>query len=163
MCYTRLYGDFQLHSVEKMRMAPDFPLGMEMVGDSILVRRPALPRWWDPVARPHVAIVVEDANNQAVTRYYLSTKGDSNNTGRIRLAVAELDEIASTLPDGTILEVRFSATKANLYKLKVIDGIPCWRWVGRCRGLYDFEYPSTIDWNCVLSEHALTSPNGIVA
>lgn len=144
-------------------MPPDFPLGMEMVGDSILVRRPALPRWWDPVARPHVAIVFEDPNTQTVIRYYLSVKGTTSINGRIGLDIAELDEIASTLTDGTILEVRFSATKANLYKLKLIDGIPCWRWVGRCRGLCDFEYPSTIDWNCVLSEHALASPNGIIA
>ncbi len=144
-------------------MPPDFPIGMEMVGDSILVRRPALPRWWDPVARPHVAIVFEDPMTQRIERYYLSEKGEPSSGGRTQLSITELDEIASKLDDGTILEVRFSATKANLYKLKLIDGVPCWKWVGRCRGLCDFEYPSVIDWNCVLSEHALTSPNGIVA
>jgi hypothetical protein len=144
-------------------MQTGFPIGMEMVGDSILVRRPALPRWWDPVSRPHVAIVVEDYFTGVVTRYYLSQCGKTDRNGRAPLEIAELDEIASALSDGTILEVRFNATKANLYKLQVIDGVPCWRWVGRCRGLCDFEYPSTLDWNCVLSEHALSSPNGIIA
>jgi hypothetical protein len=144
-------------------MQSGFPIGMEMVGDSILVRRPALPRWWDPVSRPHVAIVVEDYFTGAVTRYYLSQCGQVDQYGRTPLEVAKIDEIISTLSDGTVLEVRFNATKANLYKLQLIDGVPCWRWVGRCRGLCDFEYPSTLDWNCVLSEHALTSPSGIIA
>ena len=51
------------------------------------------------------------------------------------------------LPEGTLLEIRFDSMTANLYKLEYVDGVPCWRWIERSRGLNDFEYPSVIDWN----------------
>ncbi len=137
--------------------------GMEMVSDHILIRRPAIPRWWDPIARPHVAIVIENPVRNTTERIYLSRTGQDTEDGRTILEVAELDEIASSLSDGAVLEIRFSATKANLYKLQIIEGVPVWRWVGRCRGLCTFEYPSTINWDGVLSEHALAPPNGILA
>ncbi|MHA2072625.1 MAG: hypothetical protein ACW985_12670 [Candidatus Thorarchaeota archaeon] len=37
-----------------MQIVPSGP-----VTDPILVRRPAFPRWWDPIARPHDRGVME--------------------------------------------------------------------------------------------------------
>ena len=119
----------------------------EMVCDYILVRRPALPRWWDPMARPHVAVIVDDPMNDSAIRYYLSQTGCSNQDGRIPLEVSDIER----LPEGALLEVRFNATKANLYKLEMIDSVPCWRWVGRSRGLSGFE-SEMIDWTSLLDD-----------
>jgi hypothetical protein len=119
----------------------------ETVSDYILVRRPSLPRWWDPVARPHVAVIVEDPMNDSAIRYYLSRTGDSDQDGRIPLEVSDIER----LPEGALLEVRFNMTKANLYRLELIDNVPCWRWVGRSRGLSGFE-SELIDWNHLLDD-----------
>jgi hypothetical protein len=119
----------------------------ETVSDYILVRRPSLPRWWDPVARPHVAVIVEDPMNDSAIRYYLSRTGDSDLDGRIHLEVSDIER----LPEGALLEVRFNMTKANLYRLELIDNVPCWRWIGRCRGLSGFE-SELIDWNHMLDD-----------
>jgi hypothetical protein len=118
------------------------------VTDQILVRRPAFPRWWDPIARPHVAIIVRDPISGKDIRYYLSQRGHENSNGREILDVADIDG----LDEGTLLEVRYSATKANLYRLELMDGVPCWRWMARCRELPDFNYPAEIRWNGLLED-----------
>jgi hypothetical protein len=118
------------------------------VTDPILVRRPAFPRWWDPIARPHVAIIVRDPISGQDIRYYLSQRGHGNSNGKEILDVADIDG----LDEGTLLEVRYSATKANLYRLELMDGVPCWRWMARCRELPDFNYPAEIRWNGLLEE-----------
>ncbi|MHA1905423.1 MAG: hypothetical protein ACXADL_06370 [Candidatus Thorarchaeota archaeon] len=136
---------------------------MEIVRDYILIRRPAVPRWWDSISQPHVAIILEDSGMNGRTRYYISQCGPLDLKGREPLEVADLDAIAADMPDGTLLEVRFNAQKANLYKLEVLDGVPCWRWVGKSRGLNGFEYPCTINWHSLLIMDALTVSNGIAA
>jgi len=70
--------------------------------------------------------------------------------------VADIDG----LPQGTLLEVRYNATRANLYRLEKVDNIPCWRWIGRCRELMGFNYPSEIKWNGLLegSEYQMSEP-----
>lgn len=118
------------------------------ITDSILVRRPAFPRWWDPIARPHVAIVVRDPISGQDTRYYLSQRGKANSNGRELLDVADIDGLA----EGTLLEIRYNASKANLYRLELVDGVSCWRWMARCRELPDFNYPAEIRWNGLLEE-----------
>ena len=112
-------------------------------GEHVLIRRPAIPRWWNPIARPHVAVLMTDPVTGETIRYYLSRKGDSSSNGRILLEVSDIEGLA----EGTLLEIRFDSMKANLYKLEYVDGVPCWRWIEKSRGLNDFEYPSMIDWN----------------
>ncbi|MFX0106673.1 MAG: hypothetical protein ACFE7R_00135 [Candidatus Hodarchaeota archaeon] len=119
-----------------------------MSSDPILVRKPAFPRWWNPIARPHVAVLVRDSISGDDIRYYLSEKGTKSENGRIVLDVSSIEGLS----EGTLLEVRFNATKANLYRLEMVDGVSCWRWVGRCRELLDFEQPSEIKWNGLLEE-----------
>lgn len=112
-------------------------------GEHVLVRRPAIPRWWNSIARPHVAVLMIEPETGETIRYFLSRKGDLSSDGRVLLEVSDIEGLA----EGTLLEIRFDSMKANLYKLEYVDGVPCWRWIDRCRGLYDFEYPSMIDWN----------------
>jgi hypothetical protein len=132
---------------------------MKMVSSEghILVRRPAFPRVWNPVSRPHVAVVVQDDDGLKV-RYYLSSVVEDE-AGRRILEVADFD----TLPEGTLLEVRFDATKANLYKLERINGTACWRWMARSRGLQGFDYPSEIDWHDHIELRDLPVVNGVFA
>ncbi len=118
------------------------------ITDLILVRRPAFPRWWDPIAKPHVAVVVRDPISGEDTRYYLSQRGHGHSNGRELLDVADIDGLA----EGTLLEVRYNASKANLYRLELVDGVSCWRWMARCRELPDFNYPAEIRWNGLLEE-----------
>jgi hypothetical protein len=68
-------------------------------------------------------------------RYFLSKCGEKDNKGRISLDVGDID----SLPEGTLLEVRYNATKANLYVLEKVGAVPCWRWVNRSHGLQGFE------------------------
>ena len=131
---------------EKMAMQSGLHAGMEIVSDHILIRRPAIPRWWDPNARPHVAIVIDNPEMGRTERIYLSRTGHDVGDGRTTLEVAEIDKIASNLSDGAVLEVRFSATKANLYQLEMVGAAACWRWINRSQGLQSFETDSS-DWN----------------
>ncbi|MGD2072217.1 MAG: hypothetical protein PVG65_01865 [Candidatus Thorarchaeota archaeon] len=124
-------------------------------GEHVLVRRPAIPRWWNPIARPHVAVLLIDSETGKCIRYYLSSKGERTATGRVLLDVYDIEN----LPEGTLLEIRFDSMTANLYKLEIVDGVSCWRWINRSRGLNDFEYPTSIDWNH--SNHScVASPAG---
>ncbi len=107
----------------------------------VLVRRPATPIQWDPISRPHVAVLLEDANGKTF-RCYLSRIIKAK-SGKWVLEVADLD----SLPDWTILEVKINATTANLYQLERVNGAPCWKWIARCRCLPDFNYPSGIEWD----------------
>ncbi len=124
---------------------------LEPVAGPILVRRPAFPRNWDSISRPHVAVVVKDNNSEI--RYYLSRRARNEAGCRDILEVADIDG----LPEGTLLEVRFNASKANLYRLEFLDNVPCWRWVGRCRELPGFEYPEEIRWNGILESESYNS------
>ena len=107
-----------------------------------VIRRPGIPRWWDPVARPHVAVIVKNPANGGATRYFLSRCGEKDSNGRTSLDVGDID----SLPEGTLLEVRYSATKANLYELEMVGAVACWRWVNRSQGLQSFETESP-DWS----------------
>ena len=92
------------------------------------------------MARPHVAIVIPDPITGTYVRYFLSRCGDQRPNGRSLLDVSDID----TLPEGTLVEVRFSATKANLYRLEPVGNVPCWRWLARSQGLHDFETENII-------------------
>ena len=118
-------------------------IGKGSGGEHVLVRRPAIPRWWNPIARPHVAVLMTDPKTGKTIRYYLSRKGGMASNGRVLLEVSDIESLA----EGTFLEIRFDSMKANLYQLEYVDGVPCWRWIEKCRGLNDFEYPSMINWN----------------
>jgi hypothetical protein len=124
-----------------MTIQLDATTRIEPVTDFV-IRRPAIPRWWDPVSRPHVAIVVPDPISGTEIRYYLSRCGDRRPNGRNLLEVSDID----ALPEGTLVEVRFSATRANLYRLEMVGNVPCWRWLARSQGLSDFETES-ISWD----------------
>lgn len=125
-------------------MQVEVTAGMESIKNCILVRRPSIPRYWDPIARPHVAVVVLEPDTGRESRYYLSKAGAEEN-GKIVLEVADFSELA----EGTLLEVRYNSIKANLYQLELVSGMPCWRWIGRCRGLSDFE-SEEVDWDQLL-------------
>jgi hypothetical protein len=75
-------------------------------------------------------------------RYFLSKCGEKDNNGRTSLEVGDID----SLPEGTLLEVRYSATKANLYQLERVGSVSCWRWVNRSQGLQSFE-SERYDWS----------------
>lgn len=75
-------------------------------------------------------------------RYFLSKCGEKDTKGRTSLNVGDID----SLPEGTLLEVRYSATKANLYKLELVGAVSCWRWINRSQGLQSFETES-MNWN----------------
>lgn len=122
---------------------------IEPVTDFV-IRRPAVPRWWDPVSRPHVAIVLPDPVSGTEVRYYLSKCGDQKPNGRNLLEVSDID----SFPEGTLVEVRFSATKANLYRLEMVGTVPCWRWIARSQGLHDFE-TEAISWDIDYDDDSL--------
>lgn len=124
-----------------MTIQLDATTRIEPVTDFV-IRRPAIPRWWDPVSRPHVAILVPDPISGTEIRYYLSRCGDRRPNGRNLLEVSDID----ALPEGTLVEVRFSATRANLYRLEMVGNVPCWRWLARSQGLSGFETES-ISWD----------------
>ena len=124
-----------------------------------VIRRPAIPRFWDPVARPHVAVLIPDSLSGAEVRYYLSRCGERQSNGRYDLDVIDID----TLPEGTLLEVKFSATKANLYKMERVGTVPCWRWLGRRHGLPDFDTDNSIFWDYVLDTGTYSPRDMILA
>ncbi|MFX1484436.1 MAG: hypothetical protein ACFFCP_14750, partial [Promethearchaeota archaeon] len=109
-----------------MTIQLDLTPRMDPIADYV-IRRPGIPRWWDPVARPHVAVIVRNPSNGGDTRYFLSKCGQKDTKGRTTLDVGDIDN----LPEGTLLEVRYSATKANLYKLERVGTVSCWRWIDR--------------------------------
>lgn len=94
------------------------------------------------MARPHVAVIMKNPANGTAIRYFLSRRGARNNTGRTALDVGDIDK----LPEGTLLEIRYSATKTNLYQLEMVGAVACWRWINRSNGLQSFETDSS-DWN----------------
>ena len=124
-----------------MTIQLDMPTRIEPIADYV-IRRPGIPKWWDPVARPHVAVIMRNPMNGRDIRYFLSKCGEKDNKGRASLNVGDID----SLPEGTLLEVRYSATKANLYKLEMVGAAACWRWINRSQGLLSFESES-LDWN----------------
>jgi hypothetical protein len=117
------------------------PTSLELIPDYV-IRRPGIPRWWDPVARPHVAVIMRNPIDGKDMRYFLSKCGEKDHKGRTALDVGEID----SLPEGSLLEVRYSAIKANLYKLEKVGAVPCWRWINRSQGLQGFE-TETPDWS----------------
>lgn len=125
---------------------------MEFVSDYILMRRPAIPRKWDSVAKPHVAIIIDEPLTGQRVRYYLSQIGAPALDGIESFDMVDLDVLAKELPAGSLLEVRFNATNANLFKLENCGCVPCWRWIGKYRGIQDFEFPSPIDWDSMIGE-----------
>jgi len=127
--------------MERMTIQLDMPTRIEPIGNYV-IRRPGIPKWWDPVARPHVAVIMRNPVNDGDIRYFLSKCGERDSKGRTSLDVGDID----CLPEGTLLEVKYSATKANLYKMEMVGAVPCWRWLNRSQGLLGFESES-LDWN----------------
>jgi hypothetical protein len=143
---------------ERMTIQLDYSTRIDTVIDYV-IRRPAVPRWWDPVARPHVAIILPDNHSGKEIRYYLSQCGEKLSNGKSLLDVVDID----TLPEGTLLEVRFNATRANLYQLEFVGTIPCWRWLGRSEGLPDFDSDDSIYWDHVLDTGTYSPRDMILA
>jgi len=133
--------NLESYILERMTIQLDIPTRIEPIADYV-IRRPGIPRWWDPVSRPHVAVIMRNPMNGGDTRYFLSKRGEKDHKGRTSLDVGDID----SLPEGTLLEVRYSATKANLYRLELVGAVPCWRWVNRSQGLQGFETESP-DWS----------------
>jgi len=136
----------------------DYSTRIDTVIDYV-IRRPAIPRWWNPVSRPHVAVIMPDPLSGDEIRYYLSKCGDRQSNGRSLLDVADID----TLPEGTLLEVKFNAVKANLYQLELVGNVPCWRWLGRSQGLPDFDSDDSIYWDHVLDTGTYSPRDMILA
>ncbi len=134
-------------------MSPSLWTIMEPINDYILMRRPAIPRKWSPLARPHVAIIIDEPLVGQYARYYISqiASSSSKSIGSEKLETVDIDEIAKDFPVGTLLEVKFNATNANLYQLEKCGSMPCWRWVGKYRGINTFEHPSPIDWTAMVT------------
>ncbi|TFG29399.1 hypothetical protein EU527_15870 [Candidatus Thorarchaeota archaeon] len=136
----------------------DYSARIDAIIDYV-IRRPAIPRWWDPVSRPHVAILIPDPISGAEVRYYLSKCGEKQSNGRYGFAVVDID----TLPEGTLLEVKFNAMKANLYKMERVGTVSCWRWLGRSQGLPDFDSDNSIYWDYVLDTGTYSPRDMILA
>lgn len=148
-----LYSDFSFLFLERIILQSSLSTDMELVSDYILMRRPAIPLKWDSLARPHVAIIVDEPLTGQRVRYYLSQIGPSTQDGKESLEIVDIDMVAKELPTGTLLEVRFNATNANLYRLENCGCVPCWRWIGKYRGIQTFEFPSPIDWDEMILEN----------
>ena len=131
--------------LERMTIQLDYSTRIDTVIDYV-IRRPAVPRWWDPVSRPHVAVILPDSPSGKEIRYYLSKCGEKRSNGKSILDVVDIE----TLPEGTLLEVKFNATRANLYQLELVGTVSCWRWLGRSEGLPDFDSDDSIYWDHVL-------------
>lgn len=136
-----LYREYGIIHEERMAIQMELHNRIEPVANYV-IRRPGIPRWWDPVSRPHVAVILKNPVNGGEIRYFLSQCGEKDRNGRISLDVGDID----SLPEGTLLEVRYSATKANLYQLEMVGTVACWRWVNRSQGLQSFNTESP-DWN----------------
>lgn len=136
----------------------DYSARIDAIIDYV-IRRPAIPRWWDPVSRPHVAVLIPDPLSGAETRYYLSRCGERSSNGRYGLDVVDID----SLPEGTLLEVKFNAIKANLYKMERVGTVSCWRWLGRSQGLPDFDSDNSIYWDYVLDTGTYSPRDMILA
>ncbi|MHA1929372.1 MAG: hypothetical protein ACTSV2_12425 [Candidatus Thorarchaeota archaeon] len=143
---------------ERITIQLDYSTRLDTVIDYV-IRRPAVPRWWNPVSRPHVAVIIPDPLSGDETRYYLSKCGDRQSNGRSLLDVVDID----TLPEGTLLEVKFNAIKANLYQLELVGNVPCWRWLGRSQGLPDFDSDDSIYWDHVLDTGTYSPRDMILA
>ncbi|MHA1613970.1 MAG: hypothetical protein ACTSYJ_03945 [Candidatus Thorarchaeota archaeon] len=143
---------------ERITIQLDYSTRLDTVIDYV-IRRPAIPRWWNPVSRPHVAVIMPDPLSGDEIRYYLSKCGDRQSNGRSLLDVADID----TLPEGTLLEVKFNAIKANLYQLELVGNVPCWRWLGRSQGLPDFDSDDSIYWDHVLDTGTYSPRDMILA
>ncbi len=143
---------------ERITIQLDYSTRLDTVIDYV-IRRPAIPRWWNPVSRPHVAVIMPDPLSGDETRYYLSKCGDRQSNGRSLLDVVDID----TLPEGTLLEVKFNAIKANLYQLELVGNVPCWRWLGRSQGLPDFDSDDSIYWDHVLDTGTYSPRDMILA
>jgi hypothetical protein len=131
--------------LERMTIQLDYSTRIDTVIDYV-IRRPAVPRWWDPVSRPHVAVILPGSPSGKEVRYFLSKCGEKRPNGKSILDVVDID----TLPEGTLLEVKFNATRANLYQLELVGTISCWRWLGRSEGLQDFDSDNSIYWDDTL-------------
>jgi hypothetical protein len=143
---------------ERITIQLDYSTRIDLVLDYV-IRRPAIPRWWDPVSRPHVAVIMPDPQSGQEIRYYLSQCGHRQSNGKFILDVVDID----TLPEGTLLEVKFSATRANLYQLELVGTVPCWRWLGRSEGLPDFNSDDSIYWDHVLDTGTYSPRDMILA
>jgi hypothetical protein len=141
-----------------MTIQLDYSQRIDTVIDYV-IRRPAIPRWWNPVARPHVAVIMPYNHSGKELRYYLSKCGEKKPNGKSILDVADID----TLPEGTLLEVKFNATKANLYQLELVGNVPCWKWLGRSEGLQDFDSDDSIYWDHVLDPGTYSPRDMILA
>jgi len=143
---------------ERITIQLDYSTRLDTVIDYV-IRRPAIPRWWNPISRPHVAVIMPDPLSGDEIRYYLSKCGDRQSNGRSLLDVVDID----TLPEGTLLEVKFNAIKANLYQLELVGNVPCWRWLGRSQGLPDFDSDDSIYWDHVLDTGTYSPRDMILA
>ncbi len=142
-------------------MRQELVSNMELISDYILIRHPSIPRYYDPITRPYVAIIIQDTRTGEKSRKYISQGGSLDSDGREPLVVAEIDELAAQLDPGALLEVRFNFMRANLYKLEILDGVPCWRWIGKYRGHTDFDYPSAFDWFKLVDEEQIVTPREV--
>ena len=144
--------------MERTALRQELVSKMELISDYILIRHPSIPRYYDPIARPYVAIITQDVLTGEKSRKYVSQGGPLDSEGREPLVVADIDQLASQLQSGTLLEVRFNSMRANLYKLEILDDVPCWRWIGKYRGHTDFDYPSAFDWFKLVDEEQIVTP-----
>lgn len=144
--------------LERITIQMDYSQRIDTVIDYV-IRRPAVPRWWDPISRPHVAVIMPASHSGSEIRYYLSRCGEKRSNGKSILDVVDID----TLPEGTLLEVKFNATKANLYQLELVGNVPCWRWLGRSKGLPDFDSDDCIYWDHVLDNETYSPRDMILA
>ncbi|MHA1216762.1 MAG: hypothetical protein ACTSPX_05520 [Candidatus Thorarchaeota archaeon] len=68
-----------------------------------------LPRQWDPIRRPHVAVLIPDAGS---VFHVLISEPKGTESGLFQLETVDLN----SLPEGSIVEIRYDETDYGFYR-----------------------------------------------
>ncbi|TFG08226.1 hypothetical protein EU538_07515 [Candidatus Thorarchaeota archaeon] len=91
-------------------------LVLKSAAGAFTCRSPPVPKYWNSVDRPHVAVLVP--SDEQVFRVYLSSLSSNNGT-KDEIRTVELP----TLPNESIIEIRHDAVEYSYYRK---DGEAAW-------------------------------------
>ena len=94
--------------VSQMLIENDIYLILQIANGAYKCREPPIPKYWNPVERPHIALLMP--SGKKAIRFYLSKP--SSSSGDNRLEVASIDQ----LPPKSVLEVRHGSTDYRYYR-----------------------------------------------
>jgi hypothetical protein len=91
-----------------MLIENDIYLILQIADGAYKCREPPIPKYWNPVERPHIALLMP--SGKKAIRFYLSKPCSSSRNNK--LEVAPIDH----LPPKSILEVRHGSTDYRYYR-----------------------------------------------